>query len=155
MSRLHVTELGIYLPNPTLGPEGEFLAARIIDGSGIVGSNAEAWLAARHGEVILAASSTALTIDYEGNRYGASNIKTWADRLVHAAGRHVECYPTVARAVCQPEAVIHVGTMQAYPQRDSTVPLIEFDSQDTLDAVKTWLGVDNITPELKTTRGGW
>jgi hypothetical protein len=38
-----------------------------------------------------------LCVDYEGNRYGASNIKTFADRVMHAASRHAAEYPTIAR----------------------------------------------------------
>jgi hypothetical protein len=36
-------------------------------------------------------------IDYEGNLYGACNMKTYEQRLLHAASRGMENYPTVAR----------------------------------------------------------
>ena len=38
-----------------------------------------------------------LTIDFEGNLYGAENLKTYEQRLIVAAGRHAHNYPTVAR----------------------------------------------------------
>ena len=58
--------------------------ARPVKGSGIVGSPSE--------DV-----SGQFRIDFEGNLYGAENLKTYWDRLFHAAGRHVTGYPTVAR----------------------------------------------------------
>ena len=36
-------------------------------------------------------------IDYEGNLYGASNVTTLEQKLLHAAGRSAENYPTIAR----------------------------------------------------------
>ena len=57
---------------------------RPTDGSGIVGSPSED-------------RSGLVRIDFEGNIYGAQSLKTYWDRLFHAAGRHVTGYPTVAR----------------------------------------------------------
>jgi hypothetical protein len=45
------------------------------------------------------ADETQLLVDYEGNRYGASNLATFGDRVHIAAGRHRERYPTVARGM--------------------------------------------------------
>lgn len=39
-----------------------------------------------------------LLVYYEGNIYGMSNIKTFADRVYHAAGRLLQHYPTIAVA---------------------------------------------------------
>lgn len=39
-----------------------------------------------------------VTVYYEGNIYGAQNIRTFEDKAVIAAGRLAERYPTVARA---------------------------------------------------------
>ena len=52
-------------------------------GSGIVGSHS----LTREG----------LQVDFEGNLYGAENLKSYWERLYHSAGRHVTGYPTVAR----------------------------------------------------------
>lgn len=52
-------------------------------------------------------------IYYEGNRYNASNIVTWADRVEHAAGRLTwqgVGYPTIALAMVQTEWLTAVGT---------------------------------------------
>ena len=57
--------------------------ARPVKGSGIVGSPT------RDGLII--------QVDYEGNLYHAANLRTFWERLFHAAGRHVTGYPTVAR----------------------------------------------------------
>lgn len=99
--------LDVFIPNLEARDP---MTASIDAGSGIVGSNAEEWLAAKHGEPVVAASGTALTIDYEGNRYGAINIVTWADRVSHAADRHRTHYPSSARHIAEPDALIRVGT---------------------------------------------
>lgn len=43
-------------------------------------------------------------IHYEGNLYGAENLRTWEERLLHAAGRAYQNYPTTAR-MAMPESV--------------------------------------------------
>ena len=57
-------------------------STRPIKGSGIVGSPTRDGL---------------IQVDYEGNLYHAENLRTFWERLFHAAGRHVTGYPTVAR----------------------------------------------------------
>src|SRR5271166_213271 len=57
-------------------------SARPIKGSGIVGSPTQDGL---------------IQVDYEGNLYHAENLRTFWERLFHAAGRHVTGYPKVAR----------------------------------------------------------
>lgn len=52
-------------------------------------------------------------IYYEGNRYGAGNIVTFADRAMIAAGRLAERYPTVARAAVPRQALLLVGSFTA------------------------------------------
>lgn len=59
-------------------------------------------------------------VDFEGNRYGSQNLRTYQQRLLHAAGRHVERYPTVARAFVQRSELIEIGTYDVY-QRTLTV----------------------------------
>ena len=69
-------------------------------GSGIVGTIEPA---------IVGNDPDVLVVDYEGNRYNAVNIITYADRVAHAAGRHVTKYPTAARAWVSPGSMIQVG----------------------------------------------
>lgn len=83
--------------------------------SGIVGTPA----ATRY-----AASSTdQVVIDFQGE--GPSvNIRTWADRVHHAAGRHVwgldpgrpfgGGYPTIARTAVPPDELVRVGTYDGH-----------------------------------------
>lgn len=56
----------------------------------------------------------AVLIDYEGNRYNAMNIVTWADRVYHAYDRHTwnegRGYPTIARLNVDPHEVVRVGS---------------------------------------------
>lgn len=79
-------------------PRAGSVAGRMIDrGSGIVGT----------------VSGGLVTIDYEGNRFGASNIVTWADRVYHAWDRHTTDYPTVARMTIDPIELNEVGKFDA------------------------------------------
>jgi hypothetical protein len=67
-------------------------------GSGIVGSDAPP----QHGYQMT-------EIDFEGNLYGADNIRTYADRVMHAADRHETKYPTVARMTVPDDTLVYVG----------------------------------------------
>ena len=79
---------------------------------------------------------------FEGNRYGASNIKTFADRVYHAADRMQMRYPTIARSVVSEGEVIKVGWFNG-----QTVAVTNES------ALASWLGVDQIDPaELQRTR---
>lgn len=103
-------------PIPVYVPVVAGLKAVIDAGAAIVGSESEAWLRQRAERIrevdpdkeyaatqahrdAAASPDDTLIIDYEGNRYGAVNMVTFADRCLHAHGRHVEHYPTVARAM--------------------------------------------------------
>jgi len=70
-------ELKIYVPAP-----GSFMATLIKQGSGIVGSACPV-IGAREGTPV---EEERVSIDYEGNVNGASNIVTWEDKVFHAAG---------------------------------------------------------------------
>ncbi len=48
-------------------------------------------------------------IDYEGNLYDMPPLREYAERVRHAAGRHVIRYPTTARAVVHPGDLVRVG----------------------------------------------
>lgn len=50
-----------------------------------------------------------LTVYFEGNRYGAANIVTWADRVAVAQDRLTQQYPTVARSTVPLAAMCAVG----------------------------------------------
>jgi hypothetical protein len=93
----------------------------VIDrGSGIVGDR---WV----GDEVL--------IDYEGNRYGYANVKTFADRCARAYDRQSVSYPTVARMVVHRDALIQVGTFD----QDQRVVYSENDA-----ALREWLGLDDV-----------
>lgn len=129
--------LAIYVPNPEHPP----LAGRPITAkSGIVGTEGPAYFMVL-GEVPDDLDDRALQIDFEGNLYGASNIKTWADRVYHAADRHLSRYPTIARATVPIRSMIQVGTIEG---RAITVTKPE--------ALARWLGVTTVPPkELRLT----
>ena len=50
-----------------------------------------------------------LVIYFEGNVYGASNIKTFADRVYHAADRMESHYPTIATAYVTRTSLVEIG----------------------------------------------
>lgn len=81
----------IYVPAP-----GPLSRSTIWPGSGIVGE---------------AVSPTQLEIYYEGNLYGAINMRTWADRVYQAAARRRERAPTVARMIVRRDDYVAVGTI--------------------------------------------
>lgn len=130
--------LDVFIPNPARS--ADFITAQIDPASGIVGSNAQEWLTAKYGEPMLGRSETALTIDYEGNRYNAINIVTWADRVSHAADRHRTHYPSVARHVAEPTDLIHVGTF------DGTQVTLE-PVAENIPLLADWLGIAPGTDE--------
>lgn len=74
-----------------------------------------------------------LVIDYEGGRYAQMNIRTFADKVIHAGGRHRERYPTAARMSVDPESVVAIGTWDG-SRRIS----VDFDKHEHL---ATWLRV--------------
>lgn len=86
-------QLRVYVP--TLESK---IRGTIVSGSGIVGT-----IEAPPGE------GGRVVLDFEGNLYRASNIKTFADRVMIAAGRHVTRYPTVARIYARLSDVVCVG----------------------------------------------
>jgi hypothetical protein len=86
-----------------------------------------------------------IEIDYEGNRY-AANIKTFADRVAHAHGRHVTRYPTVARAVLPADKLVPVGIY------DDVRGEIRLHGESERKLLCEWLAVEQLdTQELLTT----
>jgi len=47
--------------------------------------------------VVMRQTAQGLVLDYEGDRYGAENLRTYVECLKHAAGRAVTNYPTLSR----------------------------------------------------------
>lgn len=78
---------------------GSSLERTVKAGSGIVGSPAE--------------DNIGVRVDFEGNVYNTPQLDGFADRVAHAAGRHVGRdgvpYPTVARAFVQASHLVRVG----------------------------------------------
>lgn len=82
--------LAIYVPT-----HDSHLRKTIVAGSAIVGSPAE---------------DDRIMIDYEGNIYNSSNMVSFDNKLLIAAGRHIDHYPTVARSWVKGSELIPVGT---------------------------------------------
>lgn len=93
----------VYLPNPDNELTAKVLGT-IHAKSALVGTPAREWFD-RPGN-----DDQDIIIDYEGNKYGAANMVTFADRAAHAADRHAQHYPTVARLAVPPSHLIVVGT---------------------------------------------
>lgn len=109
-----MTTIAVFVPTP-----GTAIRAVIDPGSGIVGTH-------KAGRV---------EIDYEGNRYGASNLVTYADRVKYAHGRHVAHYPTVARSYVRRDELIYVGS---FDPDTGTVTVANVDAlSDWLDGVES------------------
>jgi hypothetical protein len=90
------TTLSVFVPHPE-----SRLCTQLSRGSAIVG------LPQRHGTI---------RILYEGNLFGAENLKRYRDRAAQAAARLVHNYPTgyptIAKADVDPREVIEIGTIQ-------------------------------------------
>lgn len=120
--------IDVYLPND------EALARMIVPGSGIVGR--------------ASLFPERIALDYEGNIYGAVNMRTFADRVQIAASRAAANYPTVARALVERERVKRIGV---YDEHRGTVTLTEPNAEAELAA---WLGVRELPlVELETSDG--
>lgn len=115
-------ELGVYVDAGQI--------AHIARGSGIVGSPAT--------------GAPSMVVDYEGNLYGSSNMSSWAERVYHAASRHVTAYPTVARSHVDPSWLQRIGTYEIATDR------IRLDDRDALLA---WVGDDEYADLLITKEG--
>jgi hypothetical protein len=89
-----------------------------------------------------------LLIDYEDNRAGADNIRTYADRLAHAADRHLTGYPTSNRLLADPDDLLQVGTF------DTHTGMVEVSNSEALEA---WLAeahagaIPDLDTETRTT----
>ena len=50
-----------------------------------------------------------LLVYFEGNQFGAENMKRFDERCLHAAGRAATRYPTIAKAGVPARELLHVG----------------------------------------------
>lgn len=82
--------LSVLVPRP-----GTPAGGRIDPGSGVVTADA---------------TTERVQVYYEGNRYGAENLRTFEARVFHAAGRLASRYPTVACGVYDRADFAVVGT---------------------------------------------
>lgn len=76
-----------------------------------------------------------VTVDFEGNLYGAVNLSRWADRVRHAVDRAATRYPTVARISARPDGFVAVGTF------DTTWGTVQLEPGCT-ELVARWIGCD-------------
>lgn len=100
-----------------------------------------------------ASPGSTFKIDYEGNLYGASNVKSHEQKLLHAAGRSDVNYPTVARIWMEKPTMLEnfhiVGTLN-YQQLRSLLQARICQSEE--EAVqKSW----NIYPEQQDNLKAW
>jgi hypothetical protein len=124
-------------PNVTLSVYVPYVGTLewIDPGSGIVGSK-------------LDNEPDRIVIDYEANRHGAVNIRTFADRVAHAADRHITRYPTIARAVVDADQLLWVGTF------DPNTGVVDLGNSEPLES---WLveaagrEITDLDAELRTT----
>lgn len=79
-----------------------------------------------------------ITVDYEGALYGPVNMKTFADRARHAAGRQSVLYPTVARSVVPRSHLRQVGWFD--PENGITL----LNDAQAQEALASWLGMEVI-----------
>jgi hypothetical protein len=116
--------LNVYVPAP-----GRYTP--IEAGSGIVGVETHDQMGEPTGSVV---------VDYEGNFFGAANIVTWADRIHHAASRHVNRYPTTARSLLPADHLIAVGIYDY--ERGTLIVPGEHEAR-----IAAWLGIP--APDLR------
>lgn len=83
---MHETRYDLYVPAPGVG-------THIDAGSAIVGETREG------------------LHDVHYERGGASNVRTFEERIAHAAGRRTTRYPTVARSAMPLDDLIRVGSV--------------------------------------------
>lgn len=81
-----------------------------------------------------AAPGDLITVDVESNRHGYSNLGTYREKLLAAAGRHIERYPTRARLQILRSLLTPVGFVDYEDGRLVTFTVTE------RDALAAWVG---------------
>jgi hypothetical protein len=107
----------ILVPRP-----GTLADAVIANGSGVVAVPAEE-------------DPGKLRVYYEGNLYNAANMRTWADRVRHAAERLTAAAPVIATGVSEPDEFLEVGSFAA-PEG-----VVLANNEEARSALARWLGV--------------
>ena len=79
-------------------------------------------------------------IQYEGAVFGQVNMRTLADRALHAYGRLIARYPTSSLAVVPAGALIEVGT---YDPDSQTIEPLDPEAEQR---IATWLDQDQLDP---------
>lgn len=77
-------------------------------------------------------------VHYEGNRYGAQNMRRYDERCLHAAGRAATRYPTVAKSSLPSDQLRVVGTYDLTTRHISVADA---------SALQAWLGQEPIPDE--------
>jgi hypothetical protein len=112
-----------------LVPKPDSIAALTIDrGSGIVCDPLTVMSGAVSGDEMI-------DVYYEGNRYGAINMRTFSERVKQAAGRLQQRYPTVAHGAFLRSEFAVVGTYR-FENDWSSQELTITDGERLLE----WLG---------------
>lgn len=81
----------------------------------------------------------------EGNLHGAENIRTYADRLAHAASRMAVAYPTTSTRLVSAGDVVRVGSF------DPEWGRVRLDDEV---ALARWLGTDEVADAERHTSEG-
>ena len=110
-------ELAIYVPKA-----GTWLGKTVAKGSAVVGIPREG---VDPGKVV---------VYFEGNVYGAENLKRYAERCLHAAERGLRRYPTLAFSEAALDDLIPVGKFH-YPEM-----VVELGNEQAFATLKDWCG---------------
>ncbi len=69
-----------------------------------------------------------IQIYYEGNIHGAENMKRFEEKLCHAAGRAIQSYPTIAKALVSIDDLTEIGVFDTDTNKfewfDPQLPLL-------------------------------
>lgn len=79
----------------------------------------------------------------EGNLYGAKNLETFRDKVICAAGRLVESYPTSAIRFMQRDDLVFVGYLD-YETKD----LHFVEDENILNEFREWSGETPVDPRF-------
>ncbi len=82
-----------------------------------------------------------VAVHFEGNRYGAVNLRRFADRVAQAAARLRFEYPTVAKGIVPREWLVEVGRYDGVEGR------VELGDEDARQEVCRWIGVERLLPD--------
>lgn len=83
-------------------------------------------------------SETYVVVDYEGNIYNAKNMRSFHEKVSHAADRHIARYPTMARMTVGRDTLITVGS--AYILDEWYAGFEPNDDPEAKVALEEWLG---------------